>query len=105
MPLIRLKRPCLVARCPVCGDSPNLGCDAIPHLDKRDDVHDWLQDTDGDTVDEKIANSCSPDCGTVYHHRRCEAGRLCGYCREKGVAWLADLRKKIAERRAKEARP
>jgi hypothetical protein len=82
--------------CPVCGSTPQMGSDSYPLFRTYADAREYLQETDGDTMEEKIANSCEGlpglmiGCGDLWHHRRCIT-KPCGYCSSKRGGWLTEL--------------
>lgn len=80
MPIRRVKM--FVAICPVCDKKLCLSMDDAGYSlhDSREDVLDFLHDTNGKTIDEKIAYSCSSKHGNEFLHRYC-AKRPCGFCK------------------------
>lgn len=74
----------LVPHCPVCDERVNLyDEDGHSVVSTRAEAVEALHETDGDTLDEKIAMCCkNSKCSDEYLHRRCKT-RPCEYCRSK----------------------
>jgi hypothetical protein len=76
----------LVPHCPVCDkriDLQHSGDSSFQVWSKKAEVVEAVQDTDGDTFEEKLANSCSDrECENKFRHRAC-LKRPCGYCKGK----------------------
>ena len=79
--------------CPECKSEKvdTFGEGGFGVFDSRSEVKEALGDTDGDTLSQKIANTCSNICGTKHEHRHCHE-RPCGYCQDKGVEWIKDYK-------------
>lgn len=87
MPAVR--QTVWVGRCPSCGEPVDAtGEGGFQVYETVREMREMFQDTDGKTLEEKLAATCSDRCDDLHRHRKCFK-KPCGYCKSRGTGWMS----------------